>query len=226
MSVFETKPLGPQPPLWWRFLLTLRRPKVAKAIARLTLDGYLMETGWLRSVSTGEVADGSGGAIPWATYPFVAFIAPRLESTWRVFEYGAGASTRFYAARVREAWAVDHDRAFIERLTPQLPPNAHVSVFPERSREYLEAIANLPGAPEIVGIDGRDRNRCAAYAVRHVAAHGVIVFDDADRAEYSPGLAEIAAAGFRRIDFWGISAGTDTHRATALFYRDGNVLGI
>ncbi|HVS52983.1 MAG TPA: hypothetical protein VHD62_11570 [Opitutaceae bacterium] len=219
-------PLRKLPPLWWRFALLLLRPRLAKAVARVTLDGYLARTGWLRSVRTGEVVDAHGEPIPWATLPFVEFIAPRLRAEWRVFEYGAGASTRFYARHVREVWAVEHDDAFARRLAPLLPPNARLEVRAAGSEEYRAAIRLLGRPPEIVSIDGRDRPRCAEMAVRHVAEAGVIVFDDTERAEYREALAHIAGAGFRRLDFWGVSAGSELHRCTSVFYRPGNVLEI
>ena len=50
MPVFAIERPRPRMPLWWRFLVVLTRPKLAKAIARVTLDGYLAETGWLRTV--------------------------------------------------------------------------------------------------------------------------------------------------------------------------------
>jgi len=212
--------------LRWRFAGLLLRPRMARALARLALDGYLANTGWLRSVQTGEVVDARGEPMPWATYPFVAFIEPRLQKGWTIFEYGAGASTRFYAARVREVCAVEHDAEFARRLLAVLPANARVEVRARGSPEYFAAITTLAVAPEIVIIDGRDRVRCGEFARRHVARNGVIVFDDTERAAYAEGLKQFTTAGYRQLDFWGISAGTDQNRCTSVFYRDGNVLGL
>ena len=80
--------------------------------------------------------------------------------------------------------------------------------------------------PEVICIDGRDRARCAEFAMRHAPKDGVIVFDDTERTQYAEALARINSAGFRRIDFWGVSVGSELHRCTTVFYRDGNVLGI
>ena len=212
--------------LRWRFAGLLLRPRLAKALARIALDGYLAKTGWLRSVQTGEVVDARGEPVPWATYPFVAFIEPRLRKEWRIFEYGAGASTRFYAARVREVHAVEHDAEFARRLTAVLPANAHVVVRERGSLEYFAAIMTMVVAPEIVSIDGRDRVRCAEFALRHVARDGVIVFDDTERVDYAVALVRFSKAGYRQLDFWGISAGSELYRCTSVFYRDGNVLGL
>jgi hypothetical protein len=210
----------------WRFAGLLLRPRLARALARIALDGYLADTGWLRSVRTGEVVDAQGQPVPWATYPFVAFIESRLRKDWRIFEYGAGASTRFYAARVREVLAVEHDAEFARRLTPVLPANARVALRERGSEEYFSAIKAMEPAPEIVSIDGRDRVRCGGFALQYVAHDGVIIFDDTDRVSYSEGLKQFSVAGYRRLDFWGISAGSELHRCTSVFYRDGNVLAI
>lgn len=226
MSAPPAEPFRRRSPLWWRFALLLLRPRLAKQLARLTLDGYLNETGWLRSASTRSVVDAHGQPIPWATLPFVDFVAPRLQRTWRVFEYGAGASTHFYAVRVAQVYSAEHDVEFARRLAPHLPANVRVEVHPRGSESYFAAIASLPAPPELVSIDGRDRNRCAEFALRHVAGTGVIVFDDTERAEYATALGQFGIRGFRRLDFWGVSAGSELYRCTSVFYRPDNVLGL
>jgi hypothetical protein len=213
-------------PLWWRFAGVLARPRLAKALARIALDGYLAETGWWRSACEKNVVNARGEPVPWATLPFIAFVEPRLQRSWRVFEYGAGASTQFYAARVAEVHAVEHDADFARRLAPLLPANAQIKVCAQGTTEYLAAIAAMPVPPDLVSIDGRDRERCCEFALRHVASEGVIVFDDTERASYADALACLSAAGFRRLDFWGASPGSELHRCTSVFYRAANVLGL
>lgn len=216
----------PRSPLWWRFAGVLMRPRLAKALARIALDGYLAETGWLRSAAEGGVVDREGRPLPWATLPFIAFLTPRLRPEWRIFEYGAGASTRYFASRVAAVRAVEHDAAFAARLREGLPANAEIEVQPAGTPAYAGAIAAAPFSPDIVNIDGRDRPACADLAVRHVARTGVILFDDTERPAYGEALARLTAAGFRRLDFWGASPGSELHRATSVFYRSENVLGL
>ncbi|MBS0664172.1 MAG: FkbM family methyltransferase [Verrucomicrobia bacterium] len=195
-------------------------------MARLTLDGYLTETGWVRSVREGAVVAADGTPLPWTTYPFIEFIGPRLRPEWRVFEYGSGASTLYYAQRVHTVMAVEHDRPFAESLRPKLPANVTLLVREQGSTEYAEAVTALVPPPHLVIVDGRDRVRCVAAAHGRLAPDGVLVLDDTDRPEYAPAGAQLAAAGFRRLDFWGFSPGLAERRCTTIFYRPGNLLGI
>jgi hypothetical protein len=226
MSDLHPNALKRRSPLWWRFAGLIIRPRLARALARIALDGYLHDTGWLSSVRSGEIADRSGRPIPWATYPFISFLEPRIKKEWGVFEYGSGASTRYLAERVSRVVAIEHDPAFAEKLAAMLPANAEVVFRPENTDGYVRAIADSERTWHIVVIDGRQRENCARAALERLASDGVIVFDDTERTQYTAALEHIVASGFRRLDFWGISAGCELHRCTSVFYRPGNVLGI
>ncbi len=210
----------------WRFLCALARPAVARKLGTLATEGYLMQTGWMRSVASGAIVDARGHPLPWATLPFIDFITPRLRLAWNVFEYGAGASTLFFAARVRTVLAVEHDEKFAAGLLPQLPANARLKVHPVGSSAYVEAVTDCAAAPELVMIDGRDRVRCVQAALAHLAPGGVLVLDDAERAEYAPALAALADAGFRSVEFWGLAPGGVKRKCTRVFYRVVNVLDL
>lgn len=213
-------------PLWWRFACALTSPSFARTLARLTLDGYLSESGWVRSVHERAVVTAAGDPLPWMTYPFIEFLAPRLQAGWTVFEYGAGASTLFFARRVASVVAVEHDAAFAAGLAGRMPANAVVHVAPQGSAAYIQALKNTGLRPHIVSVDGRDRVLCVAAAHECLAVDGVLILDDTERTEYEPAGALLKAAGFRRLDFWGFSPGQAERRCTSLFYRSENVLGI
>jgi hypothetical protein len=88
----------------WRFARLLLRPVLARRLGTLVTEGYLVEMGWVRSVISHELVDADGEAVPWMTQPFVDFLRPRIRSHWRVFEYGAGASTLFLPGAPRRCW--------------------------------------------------------------------------------------------------------------------------
>ncbi len=210
----------------WAFVRLLARIRFARKLGTLATHGYLAETGWVRSVLREAATIDAAAPLPWATYPYIAFIAERLRPELRVFEYGAGCSTLYYAPRVRDLVAVEHDAAFIRALTPHLPANAQVRHEPLHADSYVQAIAQA-GAPfDLVVVDGRDRVRCAAAAVPHLSPAGVIVLDDAERDDYAPADRALRAAGFRRLDFWGLAPGVVGTKSTAVFYRPANCLGL
>lgn len=208
------------------FLRLLARPVFARKLGTLVTAGYLAETGWVRSVRAGAIVDAGGAPQPWTTFPFIDFLGPRLGRGWTVFEYGAGASTLYFAARVAAVTAVEHDAAFADRLRPALPRQARLLVRPGESADYAEAIAECPAPPELVCVDGVDRVRCVAAALPRLAPGGVLVLDDAERPEYEPARVRLAAAGFRAVEFWGLAPGRVERKCTTVFYRRDNVLGL
>jgi len=210
----------------WRFLCLLARPALARKLGTLATTGYLAETGWVRSVLDDAVVDARGAPLPWATLPFTDFIAPRLRADWHVFEYGAGASTLFYAARVRAVLAVEHDEAFAAQLRPRLPAHARLLMRALVADAYPDAIGECAPPPELVSVDGRDRVRCVAAALGRLAPGGVLVLDDSERPEYAPALAALTAAGFRAVEFWGLAPGWVERKCTSVFYRRENVVGL
>ncbi len=204
------------------FFGLLLRPRFARKLGTLVTDGYLARTGWVRSVLTGRIVDAAGEPTPWMSRPFIDFAAPRLHKGLRLFEYGAGASTLFWAQRVGEVLAVEHDGRFAEALAPKLPTNARVVVHPENSAEYPHAVAQMEPRPDVVIVDGIHRTECARFACGQLAAGGVLVLDDSELPVHASIREQMAAAGFRAIDFWGLAPTRIEYRCTTVFYRSEN----
>ncbi|MEY4938631.1 MAG: hypothetical protein RIQ93_366 [Verrucomicrobiota bacterium] len=222
-----TAPRQPSP--WakgWAFARLLARVRFVRKLGTLTTHGYLAQSGWVDSVLRDPITIGAGAPLPWATFPYIAFIAERLQREWRVFEYGAGSSTLYYAARVQEVVAVEHDPAFARALAPHLPRNVTVRLEALHSDAYVRAIEAAGGEFDVVSVDGRDRVRCAEAALPRLHRAGVVVLDDAERADYAAATAALRGAGFRRLDFWGLAPGEVSTKSTAVFYRTENCLGL
>lgn len=204
----------------------LERSRVA-AVVRLIRRGYLARTGWLRSVSRGEAVGNRDEPIPWMTYPAIAFIERRLNDSLRVFEYGSGNSTLWWAQRVGFVAAVEHDPVWAEKIRPALPANAQLNCVPlDHSGRYASSI-HTAGAPfDIVVNDGRERMQCARVAIRALTGRGVIVWDNSERDEYAGAYRLLVDQGFRRIDFEGLGPINSFPWTTSIFYRDGNCLGL
>ncbi|MEO5617729.1 MAG: FkbM family methyltransferase [Candidatus Eisenbacteria bacterium] len=193
----------------------------------LLTQGPLREDGWLRSFRAGHPVDAAGEPVPWLTYPAIEFLAARVRSEWRVFEYGAGASTRWWAARVSEVVSVEHDRGWYERVKGGLPATVTLRHVPlEYGGDYARSAAANPGRFDVVVIDGRDRVNCARAALVGLNPTGVIVWDNSDRAEYAEGHSLLLAAGFRKVPFVGMAPVFNQKSETAVYYRDGNVVGL
>ncbi|MGI5215893.1 hypothetical protein [Plantactinospora sp. CA-290183] len=189
----------------------------------------LRAQGWHRSLGAGAPVDAAGGPRPWLTYPAVDWLERALTPRARVFEYGAGASTSWFArpGRVKEIVSVEHDPGWFARL-PQ-PPNGRILHVPcvgtwwetDEPAPYVRAIAD--GAPwDVVVIDGMGRNTCARAAVDHLSATGLVVLDDTDNPASRPAQAVLTDRGLGRLDFWGLKPGMPTRLCTSVFSRDFN----
>lgn len=207
----------------WRILNWF---KIGGAI-QLAYESALVDQGWFQSFHSKKSIDANGEPLPWCTYPFINFIAPRLHKQMDVFEYGSGNSTRWYASKVKSILAVEHDKSWYEFVKNQLPNNATV-VY--RSLEDIEAytheISQKGLSYSIVIVDGRQRVKCVEAAIPYLTTDGVIVFDNPERPNYQPAFDLLQSKGFKRIDFWGFAPVTAHHNCTSIFYRNNNCLGI
>jgi SAM-dependent methyltransferase len=187
----------------------------------------LREDGWFRSFRERRPVDASGAPVPWISYAAFRFLAPRVRPEWRVFEFGCGYGTLWWAARVSRVVSCEHDAAWRERIAALAPSNATFLHVPlEYGGAYARAALDQGGPFDLIVVDGRDRVRCAVQSVGALAAGGVLLWDNTDRPNYAPGLDELRGLGFRRIDFDGLAPVEPIRTRTSILYRDGNVLGL
>jgi hypothetical protein len=183
---------------------------------------------------------------PWVPYAAARFLEPFIAGR-RVFEWGAGGSTLWFADQgALSVESVEHDPAWVlavraaaandarvrVTLAPARPrpagerdpadPEAYASaVIPRASFvEYARAIAGYPARYfGIVLVDGRARCACFKQAVPHVAAGGFLVLDDSSRGRYRWCLEHAAHLGWERRDFTGLGPYTDEPWTTTVWRR-------
>ena len=78
-------------------------------------SNYLRTSGWLASVEQGAAVD-ADGPVPWFTYAATRYLSRIVRPGYRVLEFGAGNSTRWWSARVAEVVSVEHDPNWVEPL--------------------------------------------------------------------------------------------------------------
>ncbi len=198
-------------------------------LARLARSGYgyLARTGWVKSVRAGRSIDAGGNPVPWITFPAIAFLESRVKPTMRVFEYGSGNSTLWWAARVAFVETCEHDPDWARRVEPLLPGNARLRLIAlGQGSRYSRAAADTGQTYDIIVIDGRQRVDCARSCLPALEPDGVVIWDNSDREEYAAGYRHLLDHGFRRIDFTGLGPINAYGWTTSVFYRDRNCLGI
>lgn len=202
----------------------VRRLGWAGPLLAVAPGGYLHRTGWMRSVHTQRSVDATGAPQPWFAYAFLHFFVPRVQSSWRVCEFGSGASTTWLAARVAAVLSIEHDAEWARQLRPQLPQSVTLVVADEA--HYTEPLLQSTDRYDLIVIDGVARPACCAVAPDRLTAGGVIVVDNSERPAYRAALAALEGRGFRRLDFCSLGAISNHETCTSVFYRPDNVLGI
>ena len=205
----------------------IAKPHRLKALLSYGHKGYLNSIGWFTAFDKKQAVDGKGNALPWVTYSFIDFINCRIEKTHHIFEYGSGNSTLFYAERAGTVTAVEHDKGWFDKVKNSSPANAEmIFCHLERDGEYAKKATLLDKKFDIIIVDGRDRVNCCKYSVDALSANGVLVLDDSERRTYHQARIFMQEQGFKEISFSGISPGLFYEKATSVFYKADNCLGI
>lgn len=188
----------------------------------LAKNSVLRTTGWLRSRKQLESVDAQGEPLPWITYPALRFLAARVEPAFRVFEFGSGLSTLWWAARVKTVVSVEHDRDWHERIAARAPPN--VSLILADADDYVSSASGRTF--DIIINDGIRRSDCARSSIESLGETGVMLWDNTDEVSDRSGQGFMTDHGFRRLDFWGFGPLMVRESCTSVFYKPGNCLGI
>jgi len=144
-----------------------------------------------------------------------------------LLEYGSGNSTMFYAARVKSVQTVEHNKEWFTIVSKQLPSNVDIRFIDlETGGAYSQYGRQFPNTFDIVIVDGRDRVNCLKNSIDSLTSRGVMILDDSERERYKDGIKFLTDLGFKRLDFTGISPGEFYPKATSVFYRSENCLGI
>jgi hypothetical protein len=205
----------------------IAKPNRLKALLSYGHKGYLNSIGWFTAFDKKQAVDGKGKALPWVTYSFIDFIRERINKTQHIFEYGSGSSTIFYAERASSVTSVEHDKGWFDKVKNTSLANAEMIFCQlEKDGEYAKKATLLGKKFDIIIVDGRDRVNCCKYSVDALSENGVLVLDDSEREVYHPARVLLKAHGFKEISFSGISPGLFYEKATSVFYKQDNCLGI
>ena len=196
------------------------------AVTALTLDtSYPEQIGWFKSYMSRTPIDRNDQPLPWYTYAASYFIGARLTKDMQVYEFGAGFSTRWYAARTKSVISVEHNQKWIQiKIGDKLPANAELHILEEGP--YAKDILQYSNKFDIVCVDGIERVNCSLNIMGAIKDDGVVVWDNSNSSAYAEGYKFLASHGFRRIDFHGFIPICLGAGCTSVFYRPNNVFNI
>ena len=191
----------------------------------------LSDQAYFASVRDGKLRDQEHKYVPWFTYPAIEALKNWDLSDKRVFEYGSGYSTLFWASRAREVISVEHNPVWYEKIGRLAPSNARLILAPidkkedyhpsPELREQFKAYAEtIDGRFPIIVIDGyaksRVRYQCAQAALPHLDVNGLIILDNSD---WLPATAMfLRDANLIEVDFNGPVPGNIHPQTTSFFF--------
>ena len=135
--------------------------------------------GQFKSMHLKQCVDAEGMAIPWYTYPAIEYIKQLDLSHQRVFEYGSGYSTIFWASRCHHLTSVEHDEHWYQQISDRLPDNVDYHLH-KSVEDYVNAINANDEAYDVVIVDGAYRYDCTVQAIKNLKPSGFIILDNSD----------------------------------------------
>lgn len=188
---------------------TIRRPSRARRLGTM-----------LRSLtsSTMELR------LPWLPYDLIdvldVYVATKRV---RVFEYGGGGSTLWFAARAEHVHTVEHESGWVQQLKSQTSSLSNVTIdhvdLTADPGPYIHAIDAWPDEHfDLVVVDGRERVACVQQALPKLRPGGLLILDDTDRGRYRPAFDLV---DWPRQTFIGFAPCKPTFGYTTVFSRPG-----
>jgi hypothetical protein len=193
---------------------------------QLLRAGQLVEDGYFESIRRRSPVDQGGEPIPWYTYALTAFLEERCPPGLRVFEYGSGNSTLWWAKRASSVVSVEHDAGWVERIGHRLPATVALHQIGHDQAGYFEAPKRFGGDFDVVVVDGRRRSECAMTGVECLSGRGVLIFDDSDRDRYQECIGKLRDRGLHEVFFSGMRPFGRESTRSSIFYRPGNCLAL
>jgi precorrin-6B methylase 2 len=190
--------------------------------------GYLRASGWLRSLRLKKPVGPDGEPVPWYSYPCIHFLQERLgrlNGDLKVFEFGSGNSTIWWAARASTVVAVEDDEQWYSYLNRTLPTNVTYKLA-HTAEEYVGALKAEPVPFDVIVVDGSYRQQCIVEAAGRLTEPGVLIVDNSDWPDLVGPVRQLEVSGFRSIQFYGLGPVNGYPWGTSILYRKDNWLGI
>lgn len=171
-------------------------------------------------------------AEPWLAFSCSDFLRKQIRQGWKVFEYGSGGSSLFFALHGAAGVSVEHDTGWAQKVQEKLreagakwqvlivpseaglldsrgceDPSGYRSSFPgfedRNFKKYAETIDSFPKASfDLVIVDGRARPSCLLHGAAKVRPGGFLILDDSQRERYQA-VIKILGPEWKRTDFTG-----------------------
>lgn len=185
------------------------------------IDCWRQDFGIEKSIDDKLCADAAGNPLPWYTYPAIEYLSQFDYREKKVFEYGCGFSSSFWAVRAAKVTSVEDNPEWFARWQKEFGSLGLDMRLRAEDESYENTIFEDGLTYDVIIIDGKRRAPCAEAAVRALADGGMVILDDSDRinasVEYVEAVRTLRAKGLLQVDFYGFCPMNAYSKTTSLF---------
>jgi len=172
--------------------------------------------GFITTVENGYSCDTEGNELPLYTYPTIEYLIQFDFSKKKVFEFGAGASTKFWMKQAQNVHSVENNQLWFNKLKPEVDTN--VTLHLAQGDAFPKQINQIEDVFDVIVVDGAGyRYDCAKFALSKLADDGLIILDNADWHHNTAAM--LKKSGLLQIDMTGFKPGEHHTSTTSLFLR-------
>ena len=187
------------------------------------IDMCREEFGIEKSIDEKLCQDKDGNPIPWYTYPAIEYLSQLNYSDKKIFEFGCGYSSIYWAMRAKSVISIEDNLAYYDRWSKEFSASNLEIKWRDEGEGYENAIFEENDKYDVIVIDGKRRVECTAAALVCLSENGMIILDDSDRVntsqEYIESIARLKSADMIQIDFYGFCPMNNYTKTTSVFLR-------
>jgi hypothetical protein len=199
----------------------------SQAGAKIYLDFIKYYPKWLVSLQKDYWVGPLEDSRPWITFQAIDFLNKNLSKTDKVFEYGMGGSTVFFAEKVEHVFSVEHDSEWYSLVLDKINTNrvknvttacieseglmqnssataasdyqSYLSSHGLLFQKYVCSINNYQdNFFDLVSIDGRARPSCIQQSLSKVKPGKFLLVDNSERDHYQLAIQHLLSNWRRR----------------------------
>lgn len=175
-----------------------------------------------RSMNEKVCVDRDGNPIPWYTYPAIEYLSQFDYHDKKIFEFGTGYSSMYWAKRAKKVISIEDKFEWFEKFKSEFRADNWQMRYCDEKAGYENMIFADNEKYDVIVVDGKRRAECAACAVKCLADGGMIILDDSDRInhckEYVEAVKNLREANLLQVDFYGFCPMNNYTKATSIFF--------
>lgn len=157
--------------------------------------------------------------LPWLNYATISFLESCKLSKKKVFEYGSGRSTIWFANQGAQVTSVESRKEWYDSVVVATANFSCRVIYCDKPHTFADTILGYDAKYDIILIDSLQRAKCLSYAVDKIAHNGIIILDNSERVNLSLATIDILSQGFRMIRLKDHGPGREDRSTCYIFLR-------